>query len=81
VAKVRARRGIWVNTRDPDKPSELIPAGTEFDPAAKGIPEENVGVLRALHSIVDVPEAKKLDAKAAEAGVDFPSPSAPRPAG
>jgi hypothetical protein len=80
VAKVRALRGIWVNTKDPDKPSELIPAGTEFDPAAKGIPEENVGVLRGLRSIVDVPEAKKLDAKAAEAGVELPSPTN-RPAG
>jgi hypothetical protein len=80
VAKVRALRGIWVNTKDPDKPNELIPAGTEFDPAAKGIPEENVGVLRSLRSIVDVPEAKKLDARAAEAGVELPSP-ANRPTG
>jgi hypothetical protein len=75
VAKVRALRGIWVNTKDPDKPSELIPAGTEFDPAAKGIPDENVDVLRGLRSVVDVPEAKKLDAKAADAGVAFPSPT------
>jgi hypothetical protein len=73
--KVRALRGIWVNTKDPNKPSELIPAGTEFDPSDKGIPEENVGVLRGLRSIVDVPEAKKLEAKAAGAGVDFPSPT------
>jgi hypothetical protein len=80
VAKVRALRGIWVNTKDPDKPSELIPAGTEFDPASKGIPEENIGVLRGLRSIVDVPEAKKLDAKAADAGVTLPSPTN-RPAG
>jgi hypothetical protein len=78
--KVRAMRGVWINTKDPDKPTELIPPGTEFDPAAKGIPDENLEVLKGLRHVVEVPEAKKLEAKAAEAGVALPSPTN-RPAG
>ena len=79
--KLRAMRGIWVNTKDPNKPSELIKPGVEFDPGDYGLPEENVAMLKELRHIVDVPEAKKLEEKAAEAGVTMPSPTNPRPAG